>query len=156
MMKKKYYKYSKFIQDLNRLTKIIDKPFDTILPIARGGLSIAHILSEYYNIRAVYSINTIGYNNREKLDKIEIFNIPNLENSKRVLIIDDIVDSGDTLYATLELLKEKYPNIIFYSASIFYKKTAKIAPTWYLNETEDWIDFFWSVDLKDKNDFNDR
>ncbi len=156
-MKKRYYPYSELIKDLNRLIKIIDKPFDTILPIARGGLSIAHILSEYYNIRAVYDINTIGYNNRDKLDKIEIFNIPNLKNSKRVLIVDDIVDSGDTLYAILELLKREYPNIIFYSASIFYKKTAKIAPTWYVNQTEEWIDFFWSVDLKDmEDDFNDR
>ncbi len=155
-MKKIYYPYSKFIRDLDRLTKIIDKPFDTIISIARGGLSTAHILSEYYNIRAVYSINTIGYNNRDKLDKIEIFNIPNLKNSKRVLIVDDIVDSGDTLSTILELLKERYPNIIFYSASIFYKKTAKIAPTWYVNQTEDWIDFFWSVDLKDIDDFNDR
>ncbi len=155
-MKKIYYPYSKFIRDLDRLTKIIDKPFDTIISIARGGLSTAHTLSEYYNIRAVYNINTIGYNNRDKLDKIEIFNIPNLKNSKRVLIVDDIVDSGDTLSTILELLKERYPNIIFYSASIFYKKTAKIAPTWYVNQTEDWIDFFWSVDLKDIDDFNDR
>ncbi len=156
-MKKRYYPYSEFIKDLNKLIKIIDKPFDTILPIARGGLSIAHILSEYYNIRAVYGINTIGYDNRDKLDKIEIFNIPNLKNSKRVLIVDDIIDSGDTLSAILELLKEKYPDIIFYSASIFYKKTAKIAPTWYVNQTEEWIDFFWSVDLKDmEDDFNDR
>ena len=155
-MKKRYYPYSEFIEDINKLTTIINRPFDTVIPIARGGLTIAHILSEYYNIRRVYSINTIGYNNRDKLDEIEIFNIPNLKNSKRVLIVDDIVDSGDTLFVILEILKEKYSNIIFYSASIFYKKTAKIAPTWYVKETKEWIDFFWSVDLKDINDFNDR
>ena len=155
-MQNRYYSYGEFIEDLYRLTEIIDKSFDTIIPIARGGLTIAHILSEYYNIRELYSINTIGYKNREKLEKIEIFNIPNLKNSKRVLIVDDIVDSGDTLIYILNILKEKYPNIIFYSASIFYKKTAKIAPTWYVKETKEWIDFFWSVDLKDIDGFNDR
>jgi len=155
-MKKIYYSYNSFQNDLKLLTKKIDKPFDTIVSIARGGLSIAHLLSEYYNIREVYAINTIGYNDTQKLENIKLFNIPNLKNAKVVLIVDDIIDSGDTLIAVLRELKKSYPSIIFYTASIFYKKTAKIAPTWYIKETNDWIDFFWSVDLKDKNDINDR
>ncbi len=100
-------------------------------------------------VRDVYGINTIGYNDTQKLDTIKLFNIPNLKNSKAVLILDDIVDSGDTLIAVVDKLKQEYPNVIFYTASIFYKKTAKIAPTWYAQETSDWIDFFWSIDLKD-------
>ncbi len=148
-MKRVYYSYSQFRDDLESLTKIIDKDFDTIIPIARGGLTIAHLLSEYYNIREVYAINSISYNNTKKLDSVDIFNIPNLKKSKRVLIVDDIVDSGDTLVALLDALKSRYPNIIFYSASIFYKKSAKIAPTWYVKEANSWIDFFWEKDLKD-------
>ncbi len=148
-MKRVYYSYSQFRDDLESLTKIIDKDFDTIIPIARGGLTIAHLLSEYYNIREVYAINSISYNNTKKLDSVDIFNIPNLKKSKRVLIVDDIVDSGDTLIALLDALKSRYPNIIFYSASIFYKKSAKIAPTWYVKEANSWIDFFWEKDLKD-------
>jgi len=148
-MQKLYYSYTQFRDDLKILIQKIDREFDTIVPIARGGLSLAHALSEYYNIRDVYAINTIGYNDTQKLDTIKLFNIPNLKNSKAVLILDDIVDSGDTLIAVVDKLKQEYPNVIFYTASIFYKKTAKIAPTWYAQETSDWIDFFWSIDLKD-------
>jgi xanthine phosphoribosyltransferase len=151
-----YYPYSEFIEDLETLTETIDRDFDTIIPIARGGLTIAHLLSSHYNIREVYAINSISYDNDRKLDSVDIFNIPNLKESRKVLIVDDIVDSGDTLIAVLNTLKGRYPNVIFYSASIFYKKSAKIAPTWYVKEANRWIDFFWEKDLKDKNGFNDR
>jgi len=147
-MNKIYYSYNEFQKDLKILIKKIDKPFDTIIPIARGGLTISHLLGEYYNIREVYAMNTIGYNDTYKLDSVEIFNIPDLKKSQIALIVDDIVDSGDTLIAILKVLKERYPRVIFYSASIFYKKTAKITPTWYVKETHDWIDFFWTTDLK--------
>ena len=147
-MNKIYYSYNEFQKDLKILIKKIDKPFDTIIPIARGGFTISHLLGEYYNIREVYAMNTIGYNDTYKLDSVEIFNIPDLKKSQIALIVDDIVDSGDTLIAILKVLKERYPRVIFYSASIFYKKTAKIAPTWYVKETHDWIDFFWTTDLK--------
>jgi xanthine phosphoribosyltransferase len=147
-MNKIYYSYNEFQKDLKILIKKIDKPFDTIIPIARGGFTISHLLGEYYNIREIYAMNTIGYNDTYKLDSVEIFNIPDLKKSQIALIVDDIVDSGDTLIAILKVLKERYPRVIFYSASIFYKKTAKIAPTWYVKETYDWIDFFWTTDLK--------
>jgi len=65
-----------------------------------------------------------------------------------VLIVDDIIDSGDTLTEVLEVLNQKYPNVTFLSASLFYKKTAKITPTWHVKEPNGWIDFFWSVDLR--------
>jgi len=106
-------------------------------------------LGEYYDIREVYAINTIGYDDTEKLTEVTVFNIPNLQMTKRVLIVDDIVDSGDTLIAVLKVLEAKYPTIEFFTASIFYKPTASIEPTWWVKEANAWIDFFWSEDLKD-------
>jgi xanthine phosphoribosyltransferase len=146
-MNKIYYPYNEFRDDLKTLTKKIDKKFDAIVPIARGGLTMAHLLSEYYNLREVYAINTIGYDDTQKLEKIKIFNIPDLQNAKRVLIVDDIVDSGDTLLEVLKILKREYPSVLFLSTSIFYKATASIEPTWWVKEARDWIDFFWTKDL---------
>ncbi len=148
MKEKKYYSYSEFRDDLKLLVQKIDYKFDTIIAIARGGLSIAQLLGEYYNIRKVYSINTIGYNGEQKLDKTEIFNIPNLDNSQNILIVDDIVDSGDTLILTLNKLKEIYPQKKFKTASIFYKPSAIIQPNYSIKEAKEWIEFFWSEDLK--------
>jgi len=146
--RKVYYSYSEYREDLKTLIEKIDQDFDAILGIARGGLSIAQMLGEYYDLREVYSINTIGYEDTQKNDTVEVFNIPELKESKKVLIVDDIVDSGDTLVEVLAVLNEKYPNITFVTASLFYKKTAKIAPNWYVKEPESWIKFFWSEDLR--------
>jgi len=148
-MFKVYYPYSEFREDLKTLIKKIDRNFDVILPISRGGLSMGQMLGEYYDIREVYAINTIGYDDTKKLKEVTVFNIPNLQMTKRVLIVDDIVDSGDTLVEVLKVLEDKYPTIEFFTASIFYKPTASIEPTWWVKEATSWIEFFWSEDLKD-------
>lgn len=147
-MDKRYYSYENFLNDTKVLTQKIDQKFDGIIAIARGGLSLAQFLGEYYNTREVYSINTIGYEDTEKLESVEVFNIPKLKNANTVLIVDDIVDSGDTLVEVLKVLRQTYPNIGFKTAALFYKKSAKIAPDWYVQEADTWIEFFWTVDMK--------
>ncbi len=147
-MTKQYYSYENFRDDLKTLTKKIDKPFDVILAVSRGGLTLGHFLGEYYNLREVYAINTIGYDDTRKLDEVKVFNIPDLSHAKSVLIVDDIVDSGDTLIVVLQVLREKFPQAEFHIASLFYKFTARIKPDWYAKEATTWIDFFWVVDLK--------
>jgi xanthine phosphoribosyltransferase len=147
-MEKFYYAYEEFREDLKELTQKIDETFDVIMPISRGGLCMGQMLGEFYNIREVYAINTIGYDDTQKLDQIKVFNLPFLRENQKVLIVDDIVDSGDTLVQVLKVLKAKYPNTIFETASIFYKPTAIIKPTWWIKEPKGWIDFFWSEDLK--------
>ena len=148
MPNKIYYSYDEFREDLKILITKIDQPFDAILGIARGGLSMAQMLGEYYDLREVYSINTIGYEDTQKNDTVKVFNIPELKEVGKVLIVDDIVDTGDTLIEVLAVLNKKYPRVTFVTASLFYKKTAKIAPTWYVKEPQGWIEFFWSEDLR--------
>ena len=147
-MNKKYYPYTEFREDLKTLTQKIDQDFDAIVAIARGGLSMALMLGEHYDLREVYAVNTIGYEGTQKLDEVRVFNIPDLKDAKKVLIVDDIVDSGDTLVEVLKVLESQYVHTSFYSASIFYKPTAIIEPTWWVKEATEWIEFFWSEDLK--------
>jgi xanthine phosphoribosyltransferase len=149
-MNKTYYPYQEYKEDLKILTQKIDIPFDAILGIARGGLSMAQMLGEFYDLREVYAINTIGYEGTQKLAEIKVFNIPDLKMADTVLILDDIVDSGDTLIEVLKVLDKTYPDVTFLTASIFYKPTAKIEPTLYVKEPRGWIEFFWSEDLKRK------
>ena len=147
-MTKIYYPYEEYKQDLKTLTEKIDQPFNAILGIARGGLCMAQMLGAYYDLREVYALNTIGYEDTEKNDSVEVFNLPDLKSAKQVLIVDDIVDSGDTLVEVLNVLKEKYPEVTFLTASLFYKKTACMKPTWYVKEPMGWVEFFWSEDLR--------
>ena len=147
-MQQIYYAYGEFREDLKALTQKIDQPFDVIVAISRGGLSMGQMLGEFYKIREVYAINTIGYDDTKKLEEVNVFNLPQLKPQQRVLVVDDIVDSGDTLVEVLKVLQENYPQTTFKTASIFYKPTAVIEPTWWVKEPKGWIVFFWSEDLK--------
>ncbi len=126
---------------------------DAILGIARGGLTLSHFMSQALSQRNVFTLNTISYDGRIQKDNVEVFNIPSLEKFKKVLIVDDIIDSGKTIEKVMTLLKNSHPNIEFKVASLFYKEDALVKPDFTINKADKWIDFFWEVDLdlKDKN-----
>ena len=149
-MNKRYYGYDEFKKDMLKLSKMAKEynP-DIILAIARGGLSISHILGELLENRNVFALNSIHYDDTAKLEIIKIFNIPDLGSNKKVLIVDDIIDSGDTIKEVLKILKEKYSLNDYKIASIFYKKDASITPDFTVKEAKEWIDFFWVKDFRD-------
>jgi len=145
---KKYYSYNEFVIDTKKLVEL-SKGFeaDTLLAIARGGLTLGHAYSEAVNNRRLFSINSILYEGDQKGKSCEIFNVPELKNSKKVLILDDIVDSGQTIKEVLSHLKECFPLVEFKIASLFYKKTACIQPDFSVKEADAWIEFFWEKDF---------
>ena len=143
-----YYGYEQFVKDVKQLVrKTADYKPDTIIGIARGGWTLAHAYASATNNRQLMSINSILYEGEEKGKVCEIFNIPELGKAKRVLILDDIVDSGQTAKEILNTLKHHFPNVEFKVASIYYKKTAVIQPDFTLYETDEWIGFFWEQDF---------
>lgn len=114
----------------------------TIVAIARGGLTLAHSLSQALNIRDVRVINTISYDNDKQLSTIKIENIPNIQTS-RVLVVDDIADSGRTFVEVMKVLKQSNPSCEFKTVSIYYKKSSIFQPDFKLKEADEWIEFFW-------------
>lgn len=148
-MEKLYYSYEMFKVDTQILVdKCRDFRPDVLLAVARGGLTLSHLMSQAFNIRNLFAINCISYDKEKQISKPNIFNIPDLSQAKRVLIVDDIVDSGLTMREIIRILKEKFPEVEFKLATIFYKKTAVIQPDFYVKNSDVWIDFFWEVDIK--------
>jgi len=141
---KYYYKFNEFLEDVNILSKDIKNynP-DCIVAIARGGLTLAHFLGEKLNIRDVFSINSIHYDGEKKLDTFVIKNIPNLSTYKKIVLVDDISDSGETLKEIIKILKEKYPYIEIKTATIFYKNTSLVIPDFKVKEAINWVVFMW-------------
>ena len=118
-----------------------------MIAIARGGLVLGHLLSEALETREIYSLNSIHYDGTKKLDTFEIFNIPDLSRKHKVVLIDDIVDSGESMVEIIKILQEKYHHCEFKIVTIFYKPTALIQPDFTVKEAKNWIEFFWEVDL---------
>lgn len=142
-----FYSYDEFKQDVAFLAKEIQKNFqpDALVAIARGGMTLGHSLAIALNTRNLFTLNSIHYEDTKKLDTIEIFNIPDLSKYKKILLIDDIVDSGESLSEIMRILREKFPYIEFKIATIFYKKTALLEPEFKVKEAKEWIRFHWEV-----------
>lgn len=146
-MNKRYYPYEEFKEDVKLLANQLQNlDVDALIGIARGGLTLTHALASALELRSVYSINSIGYEGTQKLDDIKVFNIPELSNYKSVILVDDIVDSGETIEKVLESLKEHYPNLKIQTLSIFYKDSATHNPDFKLHHADEWIEFFWELD----------
>jgi len=145
----KYYSYEDFRVDTKKLLLNVEefKP-EVIVGIARGGLTLSHALAEGMDIREVQTLRTELYDKTCKRDMLSIFGDCNFSEIQRVLVVDDIADSGDTLEAVMQHLRDAHPNIEFKSSTLFYKKTSIYEPDFWINEANDWIDFFWERDFK--------
>jgi xanthine phosphoribosyltransferase len=144
----KYYSYENFKQDTNKLIeKTHDFKPDIIVGIARGGLTLAHAMAEGLGIRNVQTLRTELYDKDLKRDEITIHNSCLFGDVSRILVVDDIADSGDTLKAVMQELACGSSDIVFKSATLFYKKTSIYEPNFWINEAKEWIDFFWERDF---------
>jgi len=143
-----YYDYKRFCTDVQSLAKQCE-PFrpDTILAVARGGMTLGHALSMALDTRNLQSIRTESYDGEIQRDSINIFGASDLSASKRILVVDDIVDSGQTLVHLMPFLQSLNPSAEFKIATLFTKQSALLQPDFSLHEATDWIDFFWERDF---------
>ncbi len=144
----KFYSYEEFKGDVNILAKEIRhfEP-DVILAVARGGMTLGHFLAEALEMRDLYSLNSIHYDETRKLDYINVFNVPDLSKKKRVVIVDDIIDSGETIIEIKKVLNEKFSHLELKVASVFYKEKALLRPDFSAREATEWIEFFWDFQI---------
>ncbi len=138
------YPYEAFNDDVASLINHV-KSYnpDVIVAVARGGVTLGHFMANRMDIRALYTLNSIHYDDTKKLETIEVFNIPDLGASQRILIVDDIIDSGESMVEIVERLKERFPDNSYKVATLFYKKEALFTPDFTCHEAKEWIEFFW-------------
>jgi uncharacterized protein len=139
------------IEDLAiRLADRLPTGYDVMLVITRGGMVPACIVSERLNVRNILVAAVMFYTNVERtLDKPIFLQFPSdpLLNNKRVLIVDDVWDSGRTIMAVRERVRQAggYPE----TAVLHYKpqRTAfpDIRPDFFVDETDAWIVYPWDV-----------
>lgn len=127
--------------------QITDKKweFDTIISVGRGGMIPARILSDMLSIPTVYMYNIKlykGIGDRHNRPTTESFNY-NIE-KKRVLLVDDILDSGITIEHVYNNLQNNRTSELKI-ATLFCKSHATNKPTFFarLCEADDWIIFPW-------------
>ena len=95
-------------------------------------------------------MKTSSYENTEQLSSVKIFGLEGtldrLGKKEKILIIDDIFDSGNTIDAVIKALNEKHSYVIkdIRIAVPWFKpenNKTLISPDYYLHETNKWIVF---------------
>ncbi len=117
---------------------------DVIVGIARGGWIPARLLADFYGNRRTANIKIEFYDNTSRATENPIITqkISEGVEDKVVLIVDDVADSGKSLVAAIEHIKEMGAKEIK-TATLYYKKHSIVKPDYYINETESWIVYPW-------------
>jgi phosphoribosyltransferase len=144
-----FYSYDEFAVDAKKMAKQIKDEFDpeVILAVARGGLTLGHSLAVALENRNLFTLNSIHYEDTNKLDTIQIFNVPDLSRYTKILLVDDIIDSGESMVEIKRELLKRYPNLEIKIATVFYKEKALLLPEFKVKEAHDWVEFFWDIHI---------
>jgi hypoxanthine phosphoribosyltransferase len=116
---------------------------DVIIGLLRGGIIPARIFADFFNVKMDFFALDVklytGINERDKKPVIRHFDED--IKGKKILIVDDIWDSGTTMKAVLEYLK----NEDIQTVTLYWKETADQKPTYYsyVAKEEQWIVFPW-------------
>lgn len=144
-----------FVSDILSLYEKIKESkcyFDSMLVITRGGLVAAGYLSQFLDIRLIDTICLKYYNEENEISsELEVIKECNYDlfRSKKVLVVDELQDSGRSL---LFIKNELQTRNIFHKIAILYQKTSssQIAD-FFVKEVspECWLDFAWERIAKD-------
>lgn len=119
---------------------------DIILAIARGGLLAAGALGYALSVKNTYTLNVEFYTGVDERLAIPIMlpPVPSIVDLKdsRVLIVDDVADTGHTLKLVNEFCAGQVKES---RIAVLYEKSASIVKSDYVwRRTDEWINFPWS------------
>jgi hypoxanthine phosphoribosyltransferase len=145
-----YVSWSEYHQNIEQLAVQIYQSgweFNQIVCLARGGLRVGDILSRIYNlplaILATSSYNGPGKQERSNLTVSRHLTMTTPQLGERILLVDDLVDSGVTLQQTIPWLQANTDSPIeeIRTAVIWYKACSVIKPDYYVDYLPDnpWI-----------------
>jgi hypothetical protein len=127
----------------NKLYKKINQKYDEIICIATGGLVLGKILSDKMKL-PLSVITAKSYTTGKQTNQsLVIGTLSGLNPPKNnILLVDDLIETGQTIQEIEKRLKENYPSISkINTATIYKKEKSPFEPTFFLKETSKWIVF---------------
>jgi len=120
---------------------------DLLLGIARGGWVPARLLSDKLNNYNVANMRVEFYVAPGRTAKKAIVTQrPSVGlRGKKVLVIDDVADTGHSLVAAMKLIRRLKPKEVRV-ATLHYKPHSIFKPDYYVATTSKWIIYPWEVE----------
>ena len=120
---------------------------DIIISIARGGLVPGRLLADLLHVKDLIAIKTDHWGITATKDGEAKISYPlNLDLSgKRVLVVDDITDTGKSMELSKQHVAERKP-VAVKTAALYHLRGAKYTPDFYGIERDwAWMIFPWNV-----------
>ncbi len=134
-----YVSWSDYHQKIEQLAIQIYESgweFNQIICLARGGLRVGDIISRIYQ-QPLAILATSSYSGTERNNLIfsRHLTMTTEKLGSRILLVDDLVDSGITLEQTIPWLKQNTDSPIeeIRTAVLWYKACSVIAPDYYVD-----------------------
>jgi uncharacterized protein len=118
------------------------QPIDRIVTLAKGGWPMTRSLVDFLRVSAVASIGVKFYADiNERLKVPQVYqDLPISVQGERVLLFDDVADTGESLQYTKDyLLQAGVAEVV--TATLFYKPHSIVRPDVFGTETKAWIIF---------------
>lgn len=164
MNMKRYLSAQGLLEDAFRLAhQILQSGFEPtfIIAIWRGGVPIGIAVQEYLSFHGIHadniSIRTASYSGiDQQARQVQVFGlnylVKNCQHHDRLLIVDDVFDTGRSIEAIINELQRKArlntPEDIRVAVPYYKPKRRQIErlPDFYLYETEDWLKYPHSLE----------
>lgn len=141
-------------EEAYRLAKILSRKIkssgfepDLVIGIARGGLVPARVVCDFLLQKDLAAIKVEHWGIAATLGKAKIkFPLPIDISGKRVLIVDDVADTGDTFSVIMDYIKGKAPLEV--KTAVLHYKTCSTSVPDYWAERQDkwkWIIYPWAA-----------
>jgi uncharacterized protein len=141
--------WDEYHRSIERLCVLIHESnwrFDSLLCLARGGLRVGDVISRVYDvplaILAASSYRAAAGTRQGQLDIGEYITMTSDALRGKLLLVDDLVDSGVTLSRVVEHLKLRYVGLEeVRTAVIWYKACSIFRPDYFVKHlpTNPWI-----------------
>ena len=126
--------------------------FKGIVAVTRGGLVPAAIVARELDIRLIDTVCVKSYNKKSKGD-VNVIKYANIaDDGKEWLIVDDLVDTGETIKA----IRLTLPNAHY--ATVYAKPSGREQVDTFITEVsqDTWIYFPWDMEMKPAPTISER
>jgi uncharacterized protein len=119
---------------------------DVIVSICRGGWIPARVLSDLLDNPNLANVRSESYTGigRAADQPILTQEVSMDVKGKKVLLVDEIVDSGQSLKLIIDHINQQGASEVK-TATLYYKPSSIIKPDYYEKETSKWIIFPWET-----------
>jgi len=132
--------YGNLAEALAEKVRANSKRYDLVVGIARGGIPVAMVVSDHLNVKIDF-VNVKSYNDIGKRTTPRILStLTEGIQGKDVLLVDDLVDQGDTMEFMKRYLAEQRPRSLE-TAVMFRKPWSRVVPDYFLETVSEWVVF---------------